>query len=65
MKYVGCWSANNGSTCGTGYEGNNKKELAKSMRDMCKGNTFAGSVGQWDVSNTQTGEVVSSGTVRG
>lgn len=49
-KYIGRWSANNGSTYNYGYESNNKREIAKSMRAICAGNVFPGNSGYWQVS---------------
>jgi len=62
-KYAGSWRANNGSTYSDGYEGNNKRELAKDMRDMCRGNVFAGNTGYWDVSD-KDGNIIMSGMCR-
>ena len=49
MKYTAGWTANNGSIYNYSYSGNNKKELAKLMRDICKGNVFKGNTGKWFV----------------
>jgi hypothetical protein len=49
MKYVGGWNANNGSTYSYGYQSNNKNQLAKDMKEMCKGNVFKGNFGRWYV----------------
>ena len=49
-QYFGSWSANNGSTYSSGYESDNKKQLAKDMREMAKGNTCQGNTGYWQVS---------------
>ena len=62
-KYVGSWSANNGSTYSYGYEGSNKSQLAQNMREICRGNIFAGSSGSWQVVDRDD-KVVASGTCR-
>jgi hypothetical protein len=46
--YEGRWSANN-STFSNGWRDTNKKRLAKDMRFMARGNTFAGNTGAWEV----------------
>jgi len=48
-KYTGSWSANNGSTYASGYTSNNKRQLAKEMREIAQGNVFAGNTGHWNV----------------
>ena len=48
-KYNAGWQANNGSTYNNSYYGNNKKILAKEMREICRGNVFAGNTGNWYV----------------
>ena len=48
-NYVGNWSANNGSTYSTGSTDTNKQRLAHVMRNICKGNVFAGNTGSWSV----------------
>lgn len=67
MKYTGSWSVNNGSTYGYGYESNNKKELAKLMREIAQGNVFSGNIGSWsvkDVAGDPIDQPVLSGLVR-
>ena len=59
-KYTGGWSANNGSTYNYGYTGNNKKTLARDMREICKGNVYSGNTGCWQVIDAN-GTVVASG----
>lgn len=63
MKYIGGWSANNGSTYNHGYESNNKTELARDMRQICDGNVFAGNTGHWSVED-EDGNIVLEGTCR-
>ena len=63
MKYTGGWSANNGSTYNYGYESNNKKELAKDLREMCDGNVFVGNTGKWSIVD-EDGNVVKEGICR-
>ena len=48
MKYLGNWSANNGSIYGN-LSRNNKAELKKDLRVICKGNVFSGNTGNWNV----------------
>ena len=48
MKYSGNWSANNGSTYGS-LSSNNKAELKKDLREITKGNIFAGNTGDWNI----------------
>lgn len=67
MKYVGSWSANNGSSYASGYESNNKKALAKELSEICKGNTFSGSSGSWSIyekSDVDKMEPVLNGSIR-
>lgn len=69
MRYSGGWSANNCGTYSYHYESDNKKELAKFVRDICRGNVFAGNTGHWYVrENTeeakQSDNNIYSGTVR-
>jgi len=49
MKYYGYWNANNNSYNREPYTSNNKRELAKDMRTIAKGNTFSGNCGEWSV----------------
>ena len=66
-KYTGSWSANNGSTYSSGYESNNLKSLKKLLRDITKGNVFAGNSGNWSIRYTDDIEndyPVASGTVK-
>jgi len=54
-KYIGTWSANNGSTFpdyGTRYESNNKRKMAKRMKEIAQGNTYSGNKGYWAVWNS-------------
>jgi hypothetical protein len=46
-KYIAKWSANN-STYGT-FTGNNLAKMRKEAREIAKGNTFAGSSGNWSI----------------
>ena len=62
-KYTGDWSANNNSTYSYGYTGNNKKTLARDMREICQANVFAGNTGHWEVTDAN-GTVVARGTCR-
>jgi hypothetical protein len=62
VKYIGSWSANNGSSYGGGYEFTNKKEAIKTMRDISRGNTFAGNVGRWHVTEAESLEGIAAGT---
>lgn len=71
MKYHGYWSANNSSSYnreGYGYESNNKRELAKTMRAIAKRNTFSGNTGSWSVYEGEPSEdnhaPILSGSVR-
>lgn len=62
MKYIGRWSANNGSTYGSA-EFNSLQNAIRWTRAVCRGNLFAGNVGKVSVIN-RYGEIVYEGTVR-
>ena len=47
--YYGCWSANNGSNWGEGYEFTNLRTALKVIKAIALGNTFEGNIGQWSV----------------
>ena len=55
MKYSGNWSANNGSIYGN-RSGNNKAELKKDLREICKGNVFLGNTGNWNIYEVTDGK---------
>jgi len=61
-KYKGGWTANN-NTYNYSYVGNNKRELAKDMREICKGEVFEGNRGTWYVKDAATDEVILDGWV--
>lgn len=64
MKYEANWSVNNGSSYGFGYYSNNKRELAKLIRSIAKGNTPRGDSGRWAVTlAADNSEVVLQGRV--
>ena len=66
--YIGAWNANNGSIYAHGFKGQNKRDLAKKMREIVKGNTFRGNTGYWYVYEIVDGEreaeMVLSGSVK-
>lgn len=65
-KYVGGWSANNGSSYGHGYYYDNLRQARHDLRAIAAGNTFAGSSGSWSVylsADNDDGEPVASGRV--
>lgn len=49
IKYYGNWNANNVSSYNDGYEFTNLKDAKKRMRNICEGNVFAGSTGNWNI----------------
>ena len=61
-KYMGRWSANNGSTYGSA-EFDNLRNAIRWTRAVCRGNLFVGNIGRVSVV-TRDGEVVYEGTVR-
>jgi hypothetical protein len=64
-KYLGSWSANNGSSYNTGYKFGNLKDARKTMRAICKGNVQIGNTGHWHVvSVNDLDNDVASGTIR-
>jgi len=69
IKYVGGWSANNGSTYASNYTFTTLQEARKTLREIVKGNVFIGEKGYWQIyktdSNGQTDErSILSGVVR-
>lgn len=67
--YKASYVTNNGSTHGTFGPYANKMEARKIIRRICKGNTFAGNVGLWEVRKYHIGsgatiEIVYSGKVK-
>jgi len=63
-KYIGSWSTNNHTTFNSSsYYGNNKQQLSKEIRDICKANTFSGNSGIWYVDEANSGETVLTGKV--
>lgn len=62
-KYIGGWAVNNSGVYTEGYESNNKYKLARKIKNVCKGNVFAGENGSWNILATDTGKVVLSGRV--
>jgi hypothetical protein len=61
-KYIGGWSANNGSSYSQGYEFGNLKDAKKTMRKICEGNVFAGSTGSWTIRDLDN-DIIAEGTV--
>jgi len=64
MKYVGSWSANNGSTYRYVDGFNNLKEARKVLRENAMDNSFKGDMASWSIKLASNGEVVLSGQVR-
>lgn len=64
MKYLGYWSVNNNGTYDTGYKSNNKRQLAKDLREIVKGNVFQGNSGFWSIEDSE-GHEVAKGYVKG
>jgi hypothetical protein len=62
-KYIGSWSTSNGSSYGGGYKFTNKRSAVETMREIARGNTPAGSVGRWLVTDIENGEKVALGKV--
>lgn len=63
MKYIASYSTNGGSTYAGGFEYTNKREAVKSIREICRGETFEGGVGRVSVVD-EDGETVYEGSVR-
>ena len=63
MKYIANFYANNGTRLMTPLEGNNKRDLARRISAIAKGERFAGSVANWSVHEKATGICVAGGTI--